>query len=301
MGFWQHAELYRLGPAGVVPAHGGVDLRSDIYAWPLVTSCRIDEETVALSYQSADTLASRAVNVRGLAALEYLLFVSGTGNTCRETSPINMGGSWAALGAAEGRNRRASYARAIADLLLVKIAQLRAEWSTFGADLMLAGAGSTRFTTAQQALNAISDAVYQLPDRIKDLKLGRPLGVYECPAADCRDASESTWALASREHLAANVDEFRRGFFGPDGQPGFDDLLASVGQDEVAVRIENELRGAEEDLALLTSPLQSSVVEQRPVVESVHQHLRNLNMIYRAEVLSILDLELPQGSEGDND
>lgn len=301
MATWQQAELYRLGPAGAVPAHGGVDLRSDIYAWPLVTGCRIDEETVALSYQSADTLASKAVNVRGLASLEYVLFVSGTGNACRETSPINMDGSWTALGEAEVRIRRAAYALAIANLLVAKISQLRTDWQVFGADLMQAGNGSARFTTTQQALNAMSDALFHLPDTIKDLKLGRPLGVFECPAADCRDASESTWALASREHLAANIEGFRQGFYGPSDAPGFDDLLSSVGQGEVAFRIEAELRGAEEDLALLTSPIQTAVAEQRAVVEAVHQHLRNINMIYRAEVISILDLELPQGAEGDND
>src|SRR5690606_29393153 len=98
MVLWQRAELTQLGPTGLMGSVlAGEDLRDEIYSWPLVNPCRIDQELVAKSYEDTDQLASALINLRGLDALEYLLFHDGPGNACAATVSINKDGSWDAI------------------------------------------------------------------------------------------------------------------------------------------------------------------------------------------------------------
>ncbi len=83
MDTWQRAEVMNVGPAGMAGrVAGGEDLRDQIYSWPLSNACAVDQELVAMSYESAETLRDQPVNRRGLDALEYLLFVEGFDNAC---------------------------------------------------------------------------------------------------------------------------------------------------------------------------------------------------------------------------
>ena len=50
---WQVVEVMQLGPAGSsFAAVGGEDLRDEIYSWPTVNTCRIDQELVLGEYAS---------------------------------------------------------------------------------------------------------------------------------------------------------------------------------------------------------------------------------------------------------
>lgn len=131
MDVWQRAEVLQVGPAGVMgTVAGGEDLRDQIYSWPLSNACRVDQELVRLGYES--DFASQAVNVRGLDALEYLLFAEGTSNACPINSMINTDGQWAALGEEEIRERRRAYAKAATDLVVTSAEDLSARWAEDG-------------------------------------------------------------------------------------------------------------------------------------------------------------------------
>ena len=70
----QHVELLQLGPAAGSAGVQGEFLRDELYSWPAVNTCRIDQELVAGEYGAPDFTDTRLVNVYGFDALEYLLF-----------------------------------------------------------------------------------------------------------------------------------------------------------------------------------------------------------------------------------
>ena len=78
---WQRAEMHRYGPAGGFDVVAGQNLRANLYAWPDVNRCLLEQRLVSRGWEGAG-FAQLPTSVRGLAALEYLLFVDGTDNAC---------------------------------------------------------------------------------------------------------------------------------------------------------------------------------------------------------------------------
>jgi predicted lipoprotein len=311
----QRAEVFQLGPAaplGTTP--GALALRDEIYAWPLVNACRIDQETVTTSFETTEGLAAEALNVRGLGALEYLLFEETGGNACPPTASINTMGSWAALGAEGVRARRATYAHTATRLARAEVDALVAAWEGgFLEQLRTAGAGSGTYASAQEGLNALSDALFYVYEPLLDMKLGTPAGMYTCVTATCPEAVESPWrdraAGASGEGgslpaLVANLEAFRAGYLGHDGTtdgPGLDDLLREVGATDLDGRMQAAIDAAIEAVEAIEGPLSVAVVERPAQVAAAIEAVDALTLLLKTEVITVLDLELPMRAEGDND
>jgi len=311
---WQRAELHSVGPAGMnLSVAGGMDLRDEIYAWPLVNRCRVDQETVARVWETPGALAAEAVNARGLGALEYLLFRDDGGNACAPLSTLNTDGSWAALGDAGVASRRAAYAREAARLVREKADALVAAWDpaggAFATQLSTAGTTSTLFRSSQAGLNAVSDAMLYLEDAVKDMKLAVPGGLStDCVAMTCPELLEAPVARASKESVLANLRGFEALFLGaPAGTDayGFDDLLVEVGAGALADAMRTELAAAlsavdavpgsfDEALALGNTAGQAAFV-------AAYDAVKRLTDLLKTQFLTVLDLELPNRLDADND
>ena len=64
---WQEVELLQVGPAGSsLRAVNGRDLRDEIYSWPTVNTCRVDQRTVDSSWLSDSFFEDNLVNAYGL-------------------------------------------------------------------------------------------------------------------------------------------------------------------------------------------------------------------------------------------
>ena len=306
MGVWQRLEMVQVGPAGAMGvAIGGDDLRDEIYSWPLVNPCRVDQELVREDYAIAASFAEQPVNVRGLDALGYLLFVEGTENACAPNSGINTSGDWAALDAATLEARRAAYASTLASLVETTAIDLRQRWSmdAFGGELTLA-VGDT-FDTRQDALNALSDALFYLDKEVKDMKLAVPTGLTNCAEATCPDAVESPWSGRSLANVRDNVEGFVLIYHGgaPDDPDavGFHDLLVAIGAGDLAEGIDVSLG----DITTWMDDLDGSMVDLlasdvASVVE-VHDRIKTLTDLLKTQFVGVLDLELPDRAAGDND
>lgn len=307
---WQRVEVLQLGPAGLLTnTAGGRGLRDLINGWPLLSRCRIDQDTVSPDHADPALLEGGPVNARGLSSLEYLLFYEGGDNGCSATSVINMSGSWAALGDAEVARRRLVQAHSLAVLVHQRATELRSAWDpsaeNFLAQLATAGAGSTTYESAQLGLNAISDALVYLYKEVVDYKLGIPAGLrLECTADSCPDQVESRWAGASLAHIRANLGAFRDAYLGaPEGTegPGFDDLLRSVGATELDARVQAQIAAAFSAFDAIEGNLEAAVVSDHADVVVLHDALRLLADTFRVEVVTILDLSPSMRIEGDND
>lgn len=308
---WQQLELMQIGPAAAAgTSPQAADLRSAIYSWPLTNPCRVDQETATATLWAGDTLASAPVNVRGLDAIEYLLFDADTNNACPANMPINADGQWAALSAADVTLRRAQYANAVAVDVAAHAATLRLAWApeggNFAAELSDAGGASMAWSSTQGALNAVTDALFYLEKETKDMKMARPLGLIDCAEATCPELEESRFSGDSLQHVRANVAGFRAAFVGSasddvDGA-GFDDLLVAIGAAELSERVLAEVAAVEAAMDAVSMPFAAALASDDPaLLGEVYNLLRTLTTTIKTDLLSTLDLDLPARAEGDND
>jgi predicted lipoprotein len=322
MAIWEELEVLQVGPAGPMPrpgvegTYGGRGLRDPIYSWPERNPCRVDQETVSRDYEDIDTFAAtELVNVRGLDAIEYLLFVAGEGNACAASATINASGQWAALGADEIRRRRARYAHALAILVRRHARELRAAWEPPSADVpggenfaaQFAGAGTAGsvYPSAQEGLNALSHAMFYLEYETKDRKLAAWIGMGDmCMDPACPLLLESRFAGANREHLIANLRGFRAAFLGADPgteAPGFDDLLVWAGASDLRDRMIAAIDAAHAAFESLPPITPATLAANTDAVNDARLALKGLTDLLKTEFLTVLDLELPMGRDGDND
>ena len=307
---WERLEVFTLGPGAAVMG-GGLGLRDELYSWPLVNRCRIDQTTVSADHETAEALAGESISVRTLGALEYLLFFEEPTNGCTATSAINATGQWAALGETEIARRRAVYARSAAELVAARATELRMRWESgvdgapaFRDELARAGAGSATYATAQAGLNALTDALFYVEIEVKDLKLARPAGLMECTTTTCPELLESRWADRSRDHLLANVRAFQSAYLGADpgtDAPGIDDLLIAVGAAEMDARMRTALDAAIAALEALDASLIASLAAGPEQMVAAFMAVKAATDILKTEICSVLDLDLPMRAEGDTD
>ncbi|MGE0323913.1 MAG: imelysin family protein [Polyangiaceae bacterium] len=310
---WQRAELFRFGPAARTGEPGAQDLRDQIYGWPLVSRCKVDEQLVGQDYMKPE-FASSLINGRTHSALDYLLFYAGEDNGCSSFSAINANGTWSALGAEEIRARKAAYAGAIGSLLLTNASLLVEHWvpaqpnfpngKNFCNSLATAGMGSSVFDSDQAALNAVSDALFYVDKELKDWKLGRPVGFVDCFSEVCPEAVELPFSKGSLAHIANNLAGFRDLFTGCSDSAlrlGFDDWLTAVGAESVSQRMLTALDGAQLEVSKVAGPLDTAVVNDKASVERAYAAVKQLTDILKTEFVTVLNLELPKSAEGDND
>lgn len=306
MGVWQQAELFQFGPAGPTTTPGGQDLRAYVYSWPLVSRCLVEQTIVNQQYASDTFAVTGLINVRGLAAAEYLLFYPGTDNACSPESSINSTGSWAALGASGLAARKRAYAAVLAKDLASRGASLHGLWAgTFEAYLAKPGTGESPYESEQQALNAISDALFYMEESVKDLKLAAPLGLIDCEASVCPELLESQYARASKDHVRNNLLGFRRIVVGcgADGEGvGFDDLLDYIGATDVATAMRDRTQAALSAVDAIEEPtLAEALAADKASVVALHAAVKATTDVLKTDFVSVLDLELPKTVEGDND
>lgn len=296
---WQRLEVMQFGPAAVMGTAGGQDLRDEIYSWPLVNRCRTDQETVEENYLDVSAFAAEAVNVRGLDAIEYLLFNDSSSNACPPQNAINQSGSWNAV--ADVQQNRADYASTLAQIVLGHASQLRDAWEPGGGNFVaeLSAPGGT-YSTTQAALNAVSDALFYVETQTKDMKLGVPSGLSACDAATCPDELESLFAHASKEHVRNNLLGFRALFLGQD--IGFDDCLSAIGAADLSLAMASDLEDAIAAVDAIEEATFALALQDDPdSVEDLYFAVKRVTDNVKTQFISVLDLELPQSVEGDND
>jgi predicted lipoprotein len=300
------ADLFQFGPAASGMEPGGRGLREQIYAWPAVSRCRLEEQLVAKAYAGAafgDTPSAG----RGLAAAEYLLFESGSSNACPSTRPINSQGSWAALGEEELRARKADYLRAVAQDVLAHARELHEAWRADGGDFAreLAEPDGAPYADQQAALNAVGGALLVFMDKqVKDAKLGAPLGLVDGSETSVPALRESLFANVSTDHLKANLAGFRlivQGCADAHRGLGFDDWLRAANASALAADLIGATDAADAALEALDPPLEAALVSDRPQVLGVHAAIKRITDLLKVELTGALDLEPPMSVEGDND
>lgn len=307
MDAWQHAELLQVGPAGAsTSVTGGEDLRYEIYSWPTISTCRVDQEVVEGNYANADFFDDELVNVYGLDALEYLLFNEDQGNTCAPQVPINDG-PWDALSESEKAQKRADYANAVAGNIATRAAQLVNAWEPTGenflAQLASAGDSGSVYGNAQAALNEVLVALLYI-DQTRVKKLEIPSGISTECTTTCPELLESQWARYSKENILANLKAFQWAFHGGDPseeQVGFDDFLTELGAPDLAQTMGQDVAAAITAIETINGTLRDALVDDLAVVEASYFAVKAITDALRGEFSTVLQLTIPQEGQGDGD
>ncbi len=308
MALWQQAEVYQVGPAGAsVSVAGGLDLRDEIYSWPTVNPCRVDQELVEQGWDEPGWFADELVNVYGLDAVEYLLFYDGPDNACPPQVAINSDGSWDGLGAAEIDRRRAAYVRAASGHVVQIGSQLVTAWEPAGGDflgqLSRAGEADSPYADQQEALNAIFDALFYVELFVKDRKLARPLGLRDCATTTCPGDLESQFADHSLENIRANLVAGRALLTGADTPDamGFNDLLEYLDETALATDLVASLDAVIVAVDAVPGTALEAIDSDLPALEALYDALKEFTDLLKGEMAIVLLLEIPQEGAGDAD
>jgi uncharacterized protein len=301
MAVWQELEIFQVGPAGSsLDFIAGQDIRDEIYSWPTVNPCRVDQRTVEADWGNADFFESNLVNVYGLDALEHLLF-SGSDSVCpSQVLPVSDG-SWDALGSEGVSLNRANYASAVVGQILLETDLLTGIWSEGAgfSELLAMGEGSP-YTDEVEALNAVFDALFYLEVVTKDLKLAKPLGYVECDEELCLDDLEGLDSQTTIASIRANLVGFHTLFTGGDGV-GMDALLEEIGHGDLAVQM---LADIEETLVLseeFDGAFDVAIQERPEEVGEFYDSLRNVTTALKRDLATVLNMKVPAEATGDND
>lgn len=301
MSTWQRAEALQIGPAATSSTIGGLDLRDEVYSWPTVNRCRVDQETVERGFEAATFFEVELVNVTGLDALETLLFSPDDDNGCAPQVAINADGTFDALGPDGVRAARADYAAVLATGVVDRIAEIEQAWEGgFADDLASAGEDGSSFGSQDEAINALFDALFYLETATKDTKLAEPLGLRDCGATSCLHVVETPLAGGSNTWIAENLVGFRALFTGGSGT-GLDDLLDDLGHPEVAEAMLTALDDADAAAAALTSPIDEAAVGDQTTALAVYDAIAEVTTLLKGDVTTILFLKVPDEAAGDND
>ena len=306
MALWQVLEVMQFGPAGSrgEGVMGAQSIRARIYTWPSTNFCQVDRDTAGDDYDDPDALGTARGTPVGLHAMEYLLFTEEPANTCEEFDTINEQGIWDALDDVQGR--RLAHAAALGTLLRRAADDLVTVWAPGGGNFILELTDPRRsgavYGTAQEGLNAVSDAMFYLDTESKDMKLAQAAGL-----ADCRDEPchfESRWAFHGRENLVANLRGFELLFLGArtgTDAPGFDDLLREMGAAELASEMQSAVTEAIVAAEAIPGTLQEAATTDLAALEAALEAFGDVTTPLKGTFLSVLELEIPDRAAGDTD
>lgn len=303
---WERAELFGFGPAGQAGRFtSGASLRDGIYAWPAVNACQIDTLLVSREYALPGYLEGALVTVRGLGAIERLLFLDSSDNGCPPDATINASGSWAALPAQDLALRRAEYASAAAELVARGADALHSAWEEgFAAQLAQAGSSGSGFPDAQAALNEVFSALFYVDTNVKDAKLATPAGIDpSCTQPTCPQLAEAIHSGLSKDALRENLQAalaLYRGSWDAGGS-GFDRLLELREAPELATQLDALLTDSLRAVNELPGPVDVAVTTDLPAVTTAHAAVRTFTDLMKSQMVTTLALKPPDQGAGDND
>ena len=306
---WQSLEVLQIGPAGVSGLRiGGEDLRDKIYAFPLHNSCRVDQELVKESFDQPDWSENRSINVMGLDALERLLFMEPSASACPESSKLIRDGEWASFHSDTERAEasRWRYIKSITTLLKADIETLLSRWEGAFGDLF--EQAQSPFSSQREAVDQIFAGIYYLDEVIKDLKIGAPAGIYmTCLETSCPEQLEHKESGISAQALSRNLKSILAIFNGsvettidPNHVHGLSSLLKREGATELAEELTSRIESLMQNVDMISS-LETTLNEDPTMLATLHTDLKALCDLMKTQMVTVLNLSVPQEGAGDND
>jgi predicted lipoprotein len=298
---WQECEMYQLGPAASTQSadKGSSDLRDNVYSWPTVYPCAVDQQTL-MGPWSPGYFEVALVNGRGLDAIEHLVFTEGTGNACPSQALINSDGTWDALGDDGVRAARAAFVQALSEDLLRTATSLSDAWGPFVDYIGEPGSSGSPYVTGDDALTAVFHAMFYVETGVKDRKLAIPLGLRDCGQEQCPGNAEHLSSGLSTLAIGQNLAGFRLLFTGGDGV-GMDDLLVDLGHGDLADAMLQATEAAEAAVPLVDMPINQALTGDLEDLQALHSAVGGITDLLKNDFTTVLSLQVPAEAGDDND
>lgn len=315
----ERVEVLQLGPAARSgtndPQPGAMDIRDQIYSYPDRNGCIVD----AAAFAGDEVDEGDRVSAKGMDALEYLLFFEGENENCPPDDGVNVAAA------------RADYAAEVARFTAEQASLLLQEWEpsgdNFRGTFANAGDGSMVYNRPQDALNALSLALFYVEKQTKDAKIACPTGIgasgLSCPSPDVGRV-EFPVAQYSTEPLRANLALFRDVFEGVGDGMGINALLEGIEREDLAedlkaavdaaidlverIEVEGGFEAAIEAIdsrdacsSAAGAAQDPSQAPTEPLACALQGRLKAVTDLFRADVVGALNLAVPQDAAGDND
>lgn len=297
-------------------------LQSRIYAWPFINTCGIDQEVEALTRDAAKPVADLGVNLRGLGAIEYLLYEPALKSACNARA-FPLVKAWSEKADAEKRLDRCATAARLAQDVMEAAVYLEKRWDLEEGNYSKTLIDGSVYPDMKEAVTAVVHGMFAF-EKLKDERLGRPLGLHKLCTSDawkCPENAEHPLSGLAFEAIRTQYDNFKEIFWGSRDRDakafGIDDLLISHGHaaavaelraamdqlDDSLAAVEAEGTTLQEQIeAMLPEDCRATTVTDRRVpVCAMFQDVRTIATMFKTDVLTMLSLRAPPGYQGDND
>lgn len=246
-------------------------LHRAIYNWPTVPEAI--ENFVASKEISEETMIKASPQIKGLAALEYLLFKEDSITANFEFTE---------------QDQRRAYLLECATFLEAQADRLVNIWSEKGENY------AERFMTSKTTginnpFNLLFNGLYNAANTAKVTKIGKPGGFEKSP----RTNPQKVQAPYSNESLAltlASVEVIEEVFFGTD-HPNISQYISSLAEDELTnERIKTAIDDIKMTITAIPIPLEEAVDSHPEKTKTLYEKLTALNIWMGVDARSILSV-----------
>ena len=270
---WKRAEVFAFGPYSEEPQRLG----PKIDFWPARPDT-VERVLVDDTELTAETVASLGAPAKGLHALEYLLF----------QPDVELVGELTEV------PRRAEYALALAEDLVVRAQEIAEAWAPSGGafleQLLEAGRASELYPTLNAALGEVVNRMGYTIENIRAEKLAKPLGD-SAGGTPQPTVTESPFSQRSLDDIRDNLRGIEQLYFGVAEREllGLDDYLRYRGRNLsrlVRERLDASFAAVDE----LEPALESAVVSRAADVRTLMSRLADLQRAVQVDVINALSL-----------
>lgn len=315
MDAYHKMEAFKFGPI----MNNGEELGLSLYSWPLQNACRVELE-IAKNTTKTDYQLKAAVNLKGLGALETILFTENGKHNC--ASVPDFLASWLNSSPKQKKQDQCYYMSLVSEDLLKQSTVLKKTWDPKHGNFIVKQIKNENNQKKLSVLNEISNSLFYVETILKDQKLGAPSGIMNCNFNSCPEKSEHIIAKYSIPAIIQNLIGFKNVFNGIDHETqkngfGIDDYLADLGHPQVAKDMNNALNNVissflkhkgitslhELAQGIDKSQCLSSSSENRAVeICALYFDVRTLTTILKNDyILALRDIQGPKESQGDMD
>jgi predicted lipoprotein len=270
--------MHIVGPA----ERNGSALQSRINSYPLgsLATCALDQAVVLSNNDENFSVSSRALNQRGMGAIEYLLFDDDLNHSC--SSQALAADDWSNLSDSERKTQRCNYAVKLANDVADASQEIYDQWtlgdSSYRTEFLSESSLGDNF-------QLVTDALFYLETFTKSGKLAIPLGINpKCSAMTCPDLVESPYSQSSLRNIKTNTQEFLRIFNGGSSL-GFDDLIVDKGYASIANRFKTQSK----DVIDFIDTINLSLTDQIGSIQSIDDETTCINSEANPDDDSALD------------
>lgn len=278
---WKRVELYEF--PGMLLIHNSIERRPARVAFIEEAIAEAGDE--ALEQINAEFVESLGSTSKGLAAIEYLIFLSAS-------DPLVVVDRFS-------EPARGAYLTALTRNLVRKTEELRGLWLPSGDNYALAfRENDSEGADLQGSVSLLANEMIEMQEIVLRTKLGIPMGQTTDGVPQPRDV-ESYLSGASREMMIANVESLRDTFAA--GLDDYVDYLQRSGSEErLSDAIRSQFGAVLSTLNAMDPPLQAAVTESPEEVDAVYEAMLDLLVLLKTDMAGVLGITVTfSDSDGD--